>query len=215
MNSQQAAIADAMVRERQYQQKKWGDNPHEIGAWITIVRRELREAEDAWCEGNNAAGLEELLQVASVVMACLEQHGIVERPHLAMLLEAMPDPEASKARVGQEPIQSIDWSQFQKGDQSFCSACGQTIRFNGASWDHQGVAQPRHIGLPTSVYGVAAIQRPVSGQDAIRRASVGPLPGDVAICLHCQDQIVFGQHGNWRHHEKGNDQDHTAEPIPF
>jgi hypothetical protein len=73
----------AIDRERSYQDQRWGslaDHPHEVGAWLTLLRRELREAEDAWCSGSGDAGaLEEILQVVTVGVACLEQHGIIER----------------------------------------------------------------------------------------------------------------------------------------
>lgn len=74
----------AIGRERDYQDAKWGtpaEHPHDVGGWLTIMRRELREAEDAWCSRRgNAGALEEILQVVAVGVACLQQHGIVERP---------------------------------------------------------------------------------------------------------------------------------------
>jgi hypothetical protein len=77
---QRGHIFSAINRERGWQDGKWGDNPHEVGGWLTIMRRELREAEDAWCtsRGNDDA-LREILQVIAVGIACLEQYGVVER----------------------------------------------------------------------------------------------------------------------------------------
>lgn len=76
-------IYHAIERERLYQDQKWGtlaEHPHEVGAWITLMRRELAEAEEAWCtQRGDAAALREILQVIAVGVACLEQHGIVER----------------------------------------------------------------------------------------------------------------------------------------
>jgi len=76
----------AVVRERAWQDQKWGtieQHPHEVGGWIALVRKELREAEDAWCTQRGDAGaLEELLQVAATAVACIQQHGIVERSEM-------------------------------------------------------------------------------------------------------------------------------------
>lgn len=76
----------AIARERAWQDQKWGtiaEHPHEVGGWLTLVRKELREAEDAWCsQRGDASALEELLQVAAVAIACIQQHGIVERPEM-------------------------------------------------------------------------------------------------------------------------------------
>lgn len=68
--------------ERDYQEQKWGDNPHTVGEWLLIMQAKLDEAKQAWVKnpGDNDA-LEELLQVVSVGVACLEQHGVVEHRH--------------------------------------------------------------------------------------------------------------------------------------
>jgi hypothetical protein len=79
-------IFDALRRERAYQDAKWGtiqQHPHTVGEWLLVVESELLEAKEAWCKGQGDRGaLVELVQVAAVVVACLEQHGIVERPGL-------------------------------------------------------------------------------------------------------------------------------------
>ncbi|KPV55022.1 hypothetical protein SE17_00005 [Kouleothrix aurantiaca] len=73
-----AVVEHAIRRERQYQDQKWGtlqEHPHALGAWLTLIRHRLRKAEDAWCgaQGNDEA-LRRILQVASLITACLEQH---------------------------------------------------------------------------------------------------------------------------------------------
>jgi hypothetical protein len=76
-------VFEAISRERAFQNAKWG-KPHDLGhnipAWLLIARKELREAEDAWVEqtGDDKA-LEEILQTAAVLVACLQHHGVVER----------------------------------------------------------------------------------------------------------------------------------------
>lgn len=72
-------VAKLIQAEREYQDKKWGtleEHPHEVGAWLTILRLELQEAEEAWVsnEGDRMA-LAEIVQVCAVAWACLEQHG--------------------------------------------------------------------------------------------------------------------------------------------
>jgi hypothetical protein len=83
MDRRRQAAFDAIVRERRYQEAKWGnleEHPHEVGAWLTILRKELREAENAWCNNRgDKESLKEILQIASVAVACLEQHGVFER----------------------------------------------------------------------------------------------------------------------------------------
>lgn len=76
----QNTIFSAIKNERVYQDRKWGDNPHTVGEWLLIIRAELNEAETAWVKnGGDNAALEEILQVVAVGVACMEQHGIVER----------------------------------------------------------------------------------------------------------------------------------------
>lgn len=75
-------VFDAISRERMHQDLRHGtvaENPHEIGQWLAIMRSEGGEAMDAYlsCESDDA--LREILQVIAVGVACLEQHGIVER----------------------------------------------------------------------------------------------------------------------------------------
>jgi len=83
--AERAAIFAAIDRERAYQDAKWGtiqQNPHTIGDWIFIAYKELCEADTAAAsllQSRQKEALAELLQAAAVIVACLEQHGIVER----------------------------------------------------------------------------------------------------------------------------------------
>lgn len=70
-------VFNAIDREREYQNRKWSDNPHSLNRWIQIIEKELVEAKRARRHPDEAK--RELLQVASVIVACLEQHGVVER----------------------------------------------------------------------------------------------------------------------------------------
>ncbi|MCB0063989.1 MAG: hypothetical protein KDE19_17825 [Caldilineaceae bacterium] len=73
-------IINAIVRERIYQNRKWGNKPHTVGNFLLIMEGELEEAKQAWRKGTgDADALREILQVISVGVACLEQHGVVER----------------------------------------------------------------------------------------------------------------------------------------
>lgn len=84
-------VFEAIRRERDFQDHKWGtiqERPHTVGEWLLIAERELQEAKEAWCKGHGDYGaLEELIQVAAVVTACLEQHGIVESPVRLMAMK--------------------------------------------------------------------------------------------------------------------------------
>jgi hypothetical protein len=88
-------VTDSIKSERAYQNRKWGspaDHPHDVGAWLTIIRKELREAEDAWCGGRGDLGaLVEIGHVVAVGIACMEQHGAPTRyTEAAAKGEAMP-----------------------------------------------------------------------------------------------------------------------------
>lgn len=78
-------VYEAIDSERFHQDKKWGkinEHPHEVGAWITIMRKLLNDAEIAWCEnGDDRNALIELRKVIAVGVACAEQHGIPLRSY--------------------------------------------------------------------------------------------------------------------------------------
>lgn len=80
MSERHGVIYPAIDRERDYQDRKWGDKPHTVAEWLLIAEAELAEAKLAWVKGiGDGDALLELLQVIAVVVACLEQHGVVER----------------------------------------------------------------------------------------------------------------------------------------
>lgn len=77
---ERCAIYAAIDRERTYQDWKRRPQQRPVAEWLLILRRELNEAMDDWTlAGDDRAALVELLQVAAVAVACIEQHGIVER----------------------------------------------------------------------------------------------------------------------------------------
>jgi hypothetical protein len=99
-------IFEAILREREFQDKKYGPvleptysleggekvvdgqvqgpGGHELAAWTLIVEKELDEAKDAAIHGGHQKpsgrnGIRaELIQVAAVCVAALEQHGVTE-----------------------------------------------------------------------------------------------------------------------------------------
>ena len=76
-------VYGAIDTERYYQDRKWGtvsERPHEVGAWITIMRTLLNDAEKAWStNSSDYTALMELRKVIAVGVACAEQHGLPER----------------------------------------------------------------------------------------------------------------------------------------
>jgi hypothetical protein len=73
-------LYEAIDRERDYQDRKWGLPNHDLPGWLLILESELNEAKQAWVKGHgNEDCLRELLQVVAVGVAALEQHGVVER----------------------------------------------------------------------------------------------------------------------------------------
>jgi hypothetical protein len=88
-------IYQAIDEERGHQDRKWGtidQRPHEVGAYLTLMRKLLTEAEFAWAGNRGDEGaLDELRKVVAVGVACMEQHGMVKRSVLSKI--AYPEPE--------------------------------------------------------------------------------------------------------------------------
>ena len=76
-------VYEVIDGERNHQDKIWGtveDHPHEVGAWITIMRRHLRKAEEAWAsDGGDRLAMASIRKVIAVGVACCEQHGVPPR----------------------------------------------------------------------------------------------------------------------------------------
>lgn len=96
-------IFEAIIEERMHQDKKYGPvlesdgawkgeprfrqgpGGHELPGWLLVIRKELREAEDAATgsgptarAGTRHSTRAELVQIAAVCVAALEQHGLEE-----------------------------------------------------------------------------------------------------------------------------------------
>lgn len=68
--------------EREHQDLSWGTiqyHPHDVGAWLTIMRCKLRDAEVAWMSkpASDYHTKREIMKLLAVGVACLEQHGAV------------------------------------------------------------------------------------------------------------------------------------------
>lgn len=86
MKTDSILIYNAVLRERQYQEDKWGDNPHTIENWLHIMQHELTEAAMGKSPREQLA---EILQVIAVGFACLQQYEVVER--IRSETESMPE----------------------------------------------------------------------------------------------------------------------------
>ncbi len=81
-----AQVGLAIGRERLFQDGKYGPladgGSHTIGEWILLIEAELAEAKNALIKGGigRDSVRSELVQVAALAVACLEQHGLSE-PH--------------------------------------------------------------------------------------------------------------------------------------
>lgn len=72
---------EAILKERAFQDEKFGPgSKHTIGEWLLIMDAELQEAMKALVKGGTGRDsvLMEIVQVAAVALACLEQHGVQE-----------------------------------------------------------------------------------------------------------------------------------------
>ena len=76
-------VYESIDSERYYQDRKWGtveQYPHEVGGWLTLMRKLLTGAEAAWAGSNgDYKALLELRKVLAVGVACAEQHGLPGR----------------------------------------------------------------------------------------------------------------------------------------
>lgn len=79
-------VFQAIVNERRYQDEKFGviddTGGHTLGEWLLLIESELQEAKEALIKGGTGRDSfrAELVQIAALCMACLEQHGLVD-PH--------------------------------------------------------------------------------------------------------------------------------------
>jgi hypothetical protein len=87
------AVYSAINDERYFQDRKWGtpdQHPHEVGGWLTIMRSLLADAEREWSGKRGDEGaLDELRKVVAVGIACMEQHGVVERRRIDFAAQSM------------------------------------------------------------------------------------------------------------------------------
>ena len=83
MKSSFQDVVSALSDERNYQNRKWGtleEHPHDVGGRLTIMRVCLSKAELAWTTKRGDEGaLDEIRQICSTGIACLQQHGVIPR----------------------------------------------------------------------------------------------------------------------------------------
>lgn len=71
------AVADVRT-ERDYQIKKYKDQPQSLPGFLLILQQEIKEAVDGWMAGVNTgrdSPLHEVRQIAATAIACLERYG--------------------------------------------------------------------------------------------------------------------------------------------
>lgn len=80
----QNEVINAVLMERDFQDVKHGsigDCPHEVGTWLLLIEDELREAKQALIKGGSGrdSWASEIIQVAALCVAAVEQHGMAEK----------------------------------------------------------------------------------------------------------------------------------------
>lgn len=84
-----ADVLTAVNDERVFQNRKWGtvkQHPHEVGGWLTIMRKLLTDAEAQWASKQGDIGaLDEIRKVVAVGLACMEQHGVIPRSAMSFV----------------------------------------------------------------------------------------------------------------------------------
>jgi hypothetical protein len=78
---------DAIRKEREYQDKLWGDAQsrgiHSVSEWILFIQNYLREAEEIVCRMASPKCDEDALhiirKIGTMAVCCMEQNGIADR----------------------------------------------------------------------------------------------------------------------------------------
>ena len=85
-------VLSALHDERVFQNRKWGtvtEHPHEVGGYLTLMRKLLCDAEQAWSSQRGDVGaLDEIRKVVAVGIACMEQNapiGVIRRSPLSFV----------------------------------------------------------------------------------------------------------------------------------
>lgn len=88
---QNGDVITAVLKERDFQDDKFGPitgaGGHTLGEWVLLIEDELAEAKKALIKGGKGRDSlrSELVQVAALAVACLEQHG-TDDPHSGRLI---------------------------------------------------------------------------------------------------------------------------------
>ena len=75
-------VIAAIAAERDFQDRKHGSidtgGGHTLGEWVLLIEAELEEAKRALIKGGTGRDRvrSEIVQIAAVCFACLEQHGV-------------------------------------------------------------------------------------------------------------------------------------------
>lgn len=65
-------ILQLILEERQKQDKKWGEQNHNIYKWLAILGEEVGEVNKAVLEDNYKDVIDELVQIGAVTVAMIE-----------------------------------------------------------------------------------------------------------------------------------------------
>lgn len=95
-----ARVFEAINGERRYQEMKWGDlvdHPQSVGAYLTLMRVHLADAEAAWARSSgDVMALDRIRRVLAIGVACGEQHGMPLR------IDTTPAPSTPTIFAGDE-----------------------------------------------------------------------------------------------------------------
>ena len=65
-------IIGLILKERQKQDKKWGEQNHDVYKWLAILGEEVGEANKAALEDSRSDLISELIQIGAVTVAMIE-----------------------------------------------------------------------------------------------------------------------------------------------
>lgn len=73
-------VFEKIKAERSYQDAKWGsleEKNQELAGYLVIIEKELEESKNGWMKNKDGrdSALAEIVQIAAVAVACLQQYG--------------------------------------------------------------------------------------------------------------------------------------------
>ena len=89
--------------ERERQERKWGQQNHDLTMWLTILQEELGEVAQAFLDGKPTDHVRsELVQSAAVIVACIENIDDDKRENMVTWIDNLPPAQEEEEKEERE-----------------------------------------------------------------------------------------------------------------